>query len=102
MAEQEFRIGSVGPLTYDDAVEDGAFVTTGTIRASGVPTDPDDLVRLSDLTGTVAGFTGTVTVVTNVQLTGGGAIEVKTKLLTFADGLLSTVGAESGWTATPL
>jgi hypothetical protein len=49
----------------------------------------------------VSGFTGTVTVITNSQLH-LGVVQVKTTLLTYANGLLTSVGAESGWTNTPL
>ena len=100
MAEKTLTIGSVGPLLYDDADFPAAFETDGVMRAAGVPTDPDDLARLQDLP-TVSGATSTFNVVTNVQ-DNAGAIEVKTRQLTISNGLVSAVGVESGWTATPL
>lgn len=105
MADQEYFIGSVGPLYYDDTDTYPDAVTHRGFRAPQVyiedaPASPNEVARLADLP-TVAGHTGAITIITNSQIN-AGALEVKTVVLTFADGLLSTVGAESGWTATPL
>ena len=103
MAEKQYTYGGLnGPYFYDDA--DGpAFWTEGQCEIEETPTQNNHVVRLIDLTvppGTV-GLSTTATVVTNSRLN-LGALEVKTKLLTFTSGVLTTVGAESGWTATPL
>lgn len=45
------------------------------------------------------GADGTFSVVTAVQ-DNAGTIEYKTRSLTFTDGILTTLGAESGWTST--
>ena len=101
MALKEYSIATVGPFGYDDADCD-AFATDGQMTISGAPTDPAHVARLQDLpNGGTPGYDGTITVITNVQLT-GGAIEVKSRQITFTDGIVTTMGAESGWTATPL
>ncbi len=48
MAQQSYKIGSVGPLLYEDADFD-AFDTDGRIRVGTTPTRPQDVVRLVDL-----------------------------------------------------
>jgi hypothetical protein len=101
MATKQYTIGSLGPFFYEDTDFDGALVTDGVIRATGAPTNPNDLARLADLPAAPAGYTGTVLIISNVQLV-AGVLEAKTIELTFADGQLSSVGVESGWTATPL
>ena len=53
MAEQEFYIGTVGPLTYDDATDD-AFKTTGQIEVQGSPTSANHVLRKSDISKTDA------------------------------------------------
>jgi len=42
------------------------------------------------------GFTGTVTVISSMQYA-ANALQYKTKLLTYANGSLTSVGTESGW-----
>lgn len=51
------------------------------------------------VTTAISGATGTVTVVTAIQAGGApGPIQYKTRDLTIASGLVSTIGAETGWT----
>lgn len=50
MATQTVRLGWAATLTFDDEKYD-ALNTTGVLRASGVPTDPNHLVRLVDIIG---------------------------------------------------
>jgi len=103
MAEKQYTYGGMnGPFFYDDA--DGpAFWTEGQGEVEEVPTQPFHVVRLTDLSVPpgLTGYSGTITVVTNVQLN-GAAIEVKSRSVTYTDGIVTTMGAESGWTATPI
>ncbi len=46
--------------------------------------------------GEVSGFTGTVTVISAFQWS-SSSLQYKTKALTYANGLLTSVGTESGW-----
>lgn len=96
MATKEIRVGSVGPFLYDDADFCGVE-TDGVLRASGTPTDPNDLVRLTDISSLAAGITVIFTVVSNMRLN-VGVVEMKTKSLTFTNGVLTAAGAESAWT----
>lgn len=56
MARKKYWIGSTGPFLYDDTslypdtVNHKGFRTEGTIRAEATPTDPNDVVRLFDIT----------------------------------------------------
>ncbi len=52
------------------------------------------------VTTPVTGGSGTVTVITQIQAGGVGAVgfQYKNRDLTVANGLISTIGAESGWT----
>ena len=59
MAKKKVWIGSVGPYVYDDvntyadAVGQVGLRTEGKMLSEGVPTNPDDVIRLSDIGGAV-------------------------------------------------
>ncbi len=105
MADQEYFIGSVGPLYYDDTDTYPDAVSHRGIRVpqayiEDAPAHANEAARLGDLP-IVAGHTGAIAVITNARIN-AGALEIKTTVFTFANGLLSSVGAESGWVATPI
>ena len=94
MAQRKFYIGSHGPYYYDDAdlINDqdgdfpGLFQSALTWDGGQVPGFP-------------VGASGAVTVLTALQAGGGGpkGLQYKNRVLTIADGIVSTIGAESGW-----
>lgn len=100
MAVKEYKYGGVGPFYYDDDLDE-AFETTGQGQIGTAPTLPNHVVRLQDLSIPIGitGYTGSLLVITNVDVVSS---KVKTKTLTFDSGVLTTVGAESGWTTAPL
>ena len=80
MAIKTFYIGSQGPYRFDDANE----------------TD-EHLVRRGDVLELLTGqHTEDVTVVTNVSII-GNVLYKKTRTLSFEDGTLVSVSAESAW-----
>lgn len=112
MAIKEVWLGTTGPFEYDnsdtDVYPDGKAVRgvrADQLYVDSAPTDPNEVARLSDLP-VVSGYTGTLSLITNTKIDVDAPLEnailIKTRLLTFTDGLLSTVGTESDWTATPL
>lgn len=52
--------------------------------------------RPFDIETSSGGFTRTVTVITSMQYA-SNSLQYRTKLLTYTNGMLSSVGAESGW-----
>lgn len=109
MAERDYYIGTMGPMTYDDADTDTYPDGEATCAMRGSQVFLEDAastgehaVRKAEFDAAlVSGYSGNIIVITNAQLS-GGALEVKTRQLTFTDGRLTAVGAESSWTATPL
>jgi hypothetical protein len=107
MAEQSFYLGSVGKLLYDDADTYEDAVTLRAIRGKQIyldsaPATANEVARKAEVDGVLyGGQSVTIKLVTNVQHNAGAA-EVKTKSLTFTNGVLTAVSAESGWTTTPL
>ena len=91
MAEHKVYIGNLGPFIYDDAEDledpDGDF-PAGTKRAAFLTTGA---------TGATSGYSGTITLVTNFQIS-GTYHQIKTRAFTFSNGLVSSVGSESAWT----
>ena len=57
MAKKKFWMGSVGPLVYDDAktyadaVNQVGFRTEGKMVVEEVPTNPNDVLRLTEIGG---------------------------------------------------
>lgn len=93
MAIRKVYIGSIGPFLYDDAEPindpDGDFLGE---NYHGLITD-------GAISPSASGYSGAITVVTQIQAGGGGAIGIqyKNRALTFANGSLDVVGAESAW-----
>ena len=110
MAERDLYLGTVGPLLYDDTDTDTYPDSEATCALRGSQIYLEDVasigrhaVRKTEFDAMFAsGVTGSVTVITNSRITEGGALEVRTKQLTFASGILTSIGTESAWTATPL
>ena len=114
MAEQKIYIGSHGPFLYDDTDPiddpDGDFAgesmsgmaLSGQMIVETAPSQANHIARKNEVDAILTGgVSSTIRVITNVQLN-GAAIEVKSKNLTFTSGVLTSEGAESVWTATPL
>lgn len=78
----------------DGATEDNIIVFDGNglFRDSGWAVDEivGELV--------LAGASGSYDIITNMQINSSNMLQKKTRSFTFSDGLLTTVGAESGWT----
>lgn len=99
MATKKVYIGSIGPFEYDDTEliddPDGDFAgeykqavrSNGTIQGS-VGTFP-------------GGATGSFTVVTALQLSGGTTLQYKYRTVSVANGCISGFGTESAWTTVP-
>jgi hypothetical protein len=91
MATKTIRIGSAENIfQYDDGDEDSAVETDHIIKAEGFESTGG---------GGGSGASGTFTVITAIQVGGAGAIgfQYRTRSLTFVTGLITTIGAESGW-----
>lgn len=100
MALKQLRLGgNTDILQFDDVDFPEAIETTEPI-ACGSPVDPDHAVTLGDLPGGLfTGVSGSFTTISAIQAGGGGAlgIQYKTQTITTTDGIVSAIGAESGW-----
>jgi hypothetical protein len=96
MAIKKVMIGSLGPYLYDDSlpiidpdfngVNQGGIITTGIVHAD------------EGYSASGGGASGSITIVTDIR-NNAGTIEKKTRSLTFTYGQITTIGAESDWTA---
>lgn len=99
MALKQVRIGSLDDVfQYDDGDFTEAIETTEPISI-GSGAGASNAVRRDEMPGGFAGVSGNVTMVTQIQAGGAGAIgfQYKDRTLTFTDGVLTVIGAESGW-----
>jgi hypothetical protein len=110
MTIRKVYLGTVGPFLYDDAEligdADGDFagsyykgiVTDGQMIVSEPPTQPGHVLRQEEAYDPDGG-TEDITIVTGIQAGGGGAIgfQYKTRTLSIDNGIVKTIGAESGW-----
>jgi len=96
MARRKVYLGSFGPYFYDDEVPivdpDGDFVG---YNRSGILTDGPVIYSGGGSTG---GVSGTYTVVSDIR-NNSGTIEKKTRTITIVRGHITSVSAESAWTA---
>lgn len=94
MATRKFYIGSHGPFYYEDAdlINDpdgdfaGLFNSALTWEGGQVPGFP-------------TGASGVITVLTQIQAGGVGPVgaQYKNRSITVVDGIVTIIGAESGW-----
>jgi hypothetical protein len=126
MATKTMRVGSIDGISYDDALGPAIDTGTEPIKC-GTPTAGTHAIRGDDMPGALGDINsyidgtpgevevdddgdGTVTVrgdgddtdftvITAIQAGGAGAIgfQYKTRALTLNGGIITTVGAESGW-----
>ena len=112
MADRKYYVGSHGPYYYDDADPiddpDGDFLgetrhglsVQGQILVETGPTQPEHAIRQGDMPGGGGGVSGgPFTILTAIQVGGIGAhgVQYRTRALTFTNGILTTLGAESAW-----
>jgi len=82
---------------YDDVDFDSALETDHAIKA-GAPVDPNDVVRLSDLTSLGSIVTGNYDVITSLRYGGEwGLLQYRYRTLSATFGLITNISAESGW-----
>lgn len=111
MALRKFYVGTHGPFYYDDADNiddpDGDFAgetrhglsVQQQLLVETAPSQANHVLRQGDMPGGGGGITGAATVLTQIQVGGAGphGVQYKNRVLTFTNGILTTLGAESGW-----
>lgn len=101
MAIRQVRIGSMENIhQYDDADFAAAINTDDQPIEIGQAAVGTQAARYDQIPGAVfLGVGGAVTVVTALQAGGVGPVgfQYKNRVLTFTSGILTTIGAESGW-----
>ena len=100
MVIRQIRVGSMEDVhQYDDVDYDSAVETDQPMKA-GTPIDPNDVLRLADILLLIlTGASGVITVVTAIQAGGAGGVgfQYKDRTITVVNGLVTAIGAESGW-----
>lgn len=102
MATKYVRLGSSDDvLQYDDGDFNSGVETDGKIEAGTAPVAGNEVLRYADIAGIIlaGGVTTVITVVTQIQAGGLGAVgfQYKNRTVTFSAGVATAVGAESGW-----
>lgn len=59
------------------------------------------VTNFADSVATRAGQNGVFTLITDARIS-SGSLQVKTRDLTFEDGVMTSISAETGWLSTPL
>jgi hypothetical protein len=101
MAREVIRTRNIGSLDEIDSLSADDLVSvydrSGSVGRERYVT----VTNFADSVATRAGVDGVFTLIVDARIN-SGALEVKTRDITFTDGVATTVGAESAWTSAPL